>query len=503
LTIGEARSLRNNGAVRKGVLGSIVGIAAALGLAAAMVPLRSHLSIATTGLVMVVPVVAGVIVGGLGAGVVSVAAGFLVYDFAFIPPYNTLTVGSAQNWVALGVYAVVMFLVAQVVAHLDTARTEAHRRAAEVRRLYELSDLLVKERPIADLLNTIVSTVQTVFDVPGVTLLLPDGERLTVAASSGEAISPEQLQQLAPRSRTPVSLGMTDSVPDRLQTVALSASGRPVGILAVRGLSAAVNDRALLDAFANHAALAVERAQLREQALQAELLQQVDHLRQALLGAVSHDLRTPLASMKVASSTLLDPTLLLSDADTDELHGLIDIQTDRLTRLVTGLLDMTRFQTGVLEIHREPRTVLDLIAEAVAPLRASLGDREVELRVPDGLPSVLVDHLLVGQVIANLLENADRHAPPGSAVSITAEVQGDRVAVMVTDTGPGVPAEERDRVFDSFVRFDTGGRSGLGLAIAKTFVEAHGERIWVDDLPGGGARFSFTLPFAPADGVRG
>ena len=487
--------------MRKAWSGSIVGVVTALGLGGALVPVRSHLSVATVGLVLVVPVVSGVVVGGLVAGVASVAAGFLVYDFFFIPPYYTLTVGSAQNWVGLGVYAVVMLLVAQVVARLESARAEAQRRATETLRLYELSELLVKDRSIDDLLDTIVTTVQTVFDVPGVALLLPDAGSLTIAASAGESISPEQWHELDPTSRIPVSTGITAPTSDRLQAVALSASGRPVGILALNGLPASSSDRTLLRTFANHAALAVERAQLREQALRAELLQEVDRLRRALLGAVSHDLRTPLASMKVASSTLLDSSLSLSDADTDELHGLIDVQTDRLTRLVTNLLDMTRFQAGVLQVQRQPWAVLDLVGEAVAAVRAALGNRRVDVYLPDFLPAVDVDHVLVGQVIANLLENADRHAPPDTAVTIAAEICDDQVAVMVTDDGPGVPSDERETVFDSFVRFDTGGRSGLGLAIAKTFVEAHGGRIWVDNGPRGGARFAFTLPLAEANGA--
>jgi len=246
-------------------------------------------------------------------------------------------VGTAQNWLALGVYAAVMLLVAGVVAHLESARTEARSGAAETRRRYELSELLVKDRSVGDLLDTIVTAVQTVFDVPGVALLLPEEGRLAVVASAGQAISAEQLHQLDPESGIPVSVGTTAPIPDRLQTVALSASGRPVGVLAVRGLPASANDRALLRTFANHAALAVERAQRREQALRAELLQELDRLRRAPLGAVSHDLRTPLASMKVASSTLLDRTISLSAADTDELHCLIDDQTDRLTRLLTSL----------------------------------------------------------------------------------------------------------------------------------------------------------------------
>ena len=180
-----------------------------------MLPLRSHLSVATAALVLVVPVVAGVVVGGLGAGVASVAAGFLVYDFVFIPPYYTLTVGAAQNWVALGVYVVVMLLVAQVVAHLESARREAQQRAAETQRLFELSELLVKDRSVEDLLETIVTAVRTVFDVPGVALLLPVDGRLAIAASAGETIAPEELHQLDPESGIPVSVGTSGLIQDR------------------------------------------------------------------------------------------------------------------------------------------------------------------------------------------------------------------------------------------------------------------------------------------------
>ncbi len=487
----------------KWLYGSILGTLAAVALGAAMIPLRSHLSIATAGLVLVVPVVAGVVTGGLRAGVVTVAAGFLVYDFAFIPPYYTLTVGAGQNWVALGVYAVVMLMVAQVVARLDTARAEAEHNATQTRRLYELSDLLVKDRPRDDLLYTIVNTVRTAFDVDGVALLLPEDGRLQIAASAGEAISSEQLQQLGPGSGTPVSLGMTGPIPDRLQTVALSASGNPVGVLAVQGLTLSADDRGLLGAFANHAALTIERARLRDQARQAELLQEVDRLRRTLLGAVSHDLRTPLASMKVASTTLRDPTVTLSAPDIDELYDIIDRQIDRLTRLVTSLLDMTRLQAGVLQVQPEPWPVLELIQEAVAGLHGAVDADRVQIDIPGGLPDVSVDPLLIGKVVTNLVENADRHAPPGTPITITAQAWGDKVMVSVTDEGPGVPAEERDMIFDSFVRFDTGGRSGLGLAIAKAFIQAHGERIWEENVTGGGASFVFTLAQTPKNRLEG
>jgi two-component system sensor histidine kinase KdpD len=490
----------DNGEVRRTLLGSAVGIGASAALTFALLPARFHLGLATAALLFVLPVVAAVVVGGFRAGVAGVAAGFLAYDLAFIPPYGHLAVDNDQEWVALAVYAVVMLLVARVVSRLEESRTEAQRRTDEAGRLFRLSELLVEDRSVGELLKTIVGAVESVFGVPGVALLVLDAEHLEVAASAGAPLTQAELHRLDPESGVPVPLGMGPGGRDAIQTVALTASGRPVGMLAVRGMPADQADRALLRTFANHAALALERTELREQALRSELLEEVDRLRHALMGAVSHDLRTPLATMKVAASTLADPARPLSEEDARELAGLIDVETDRLTRLVTSLLDMTRIEAGVLEVRPAPTSVPGLIGEVLDAQRALLSGRPVTTVLADPLPDAEVDHLLVGQVLANLLDNADRHAPPDSLITVTGEVRGDRIALSVADQGPGVPAAEREAVFDRFVRFDTGGRAGLGLAIAKTFVEAHGERIWVEDVPGGGSRFVFTLPTVAANG---
>jgi two-component system sensor histidine kinase KdpD len=386
------------------------------------------------------------------------------------------------------------------VADLESARVEAHRRAYEARRLFELSELLVEDRSVEELLQTIVHALATAFEVRGVALLVPGDDGLEIAATAGDPLSTDQLRRLGPHSGIPVSLGTGPGAPDEVRTVALTAAGRPVGILAMRGAPDSESDRALLRTFANHAALVLERTQLREQALRSELLEEVDRLRHSLMGAVSHDLLTPLASMKVASSTLSTATAL-SEADARELHGLIDLETDRLTRLVTNLLDMTRFDAGVLEVRRCPQSVRDLVDETVVALRPALGERVVRMVMAGVLPEVDVDQLLIGQVLANLLDNASRHSPPDAEITVTGELRRDRIAISVADRGSGVPADEREAVFDRFARFDTGGRSGLGLAIAKTFVEAHGERIWVEDVPGGGARFVFTLPPVAANGA--
>jgi two-component system sensor histidine kinase KdpD len=475
--------------------GSLVSIALVLALGALMFPLRSHLSVATTALVLVVPVVAGVVMGGFVSGIVAVAAGFLVYDVVFIPPYNTLTVGDAENWAALGVYAVVMVLVAQVVARLGSARREAQRRAEEARRLFELSELLVGDKATADQFETIVTAVRLAFDLRSAALLVPREDRLQVVASTGEPLSEDELGRLAPYSGRPVSLGTAVPARDQLQAIALSVSERPVGLLAVRGLPATGADREVLRTFVNHLALALERTQLREQAVKAELLEEVDRLRRSLVSAVSHDLRTPLATIKLSASNLIDPDVRFSREDSRELLGLIDLQADRLDRLVTNLLDMTRIQAGALHPRREPVQVANLVSEALTSLGPSVGPSRIRWMAPTDLPLVDVDRLLICQVLANLIENAARHGPEESDITVTAVLNGHRqVRVAVADRGPGVPTEERSSIFQLFNRREAGGRAGIGLAIAKAFVEAHGERIWVESAPGSGARFAFSLP---------
>jgi K+-sensing histidine kinase KdpD len=367
--------------------------------------------VATTALVLVVPVVVAVTIGGFAAGITATATGFLVYDFVFIPPYYTLSVGAAENWVALAVYVVVMIVVARVVARLNEARAEAQLRAAEVRRLFDLSELLVRETSAPALLDTIVTSVRQAFDLDGAALLLPADAELELVASAGVPLSGAELHLLSANAGVPVQLGTTVVERGRIQAVVLTASGQAIGLLALRGLSGAQKDRELLGAFANHLALALERSQLREQAVRAELLEEVDRLRRSLVGAVSHDLRTPLATIKVSASTLLNPESSLSSDDVRELAGLIDVQADRLNRLVTNLLDMTRLQSGTLELRRQATPVSDLVDEAMSVLGRSSDLARVKWQANGDLPLVDVDHVLICQVLANLIDNATRYAP--------------------------------------------------------------------------------------------
>ncbi len=482
--------------MRGRLLGVLVGVLSVVAVAGIMLPFRAHMSIATTALVLVVPVVAGVVTGGFVAGLVSVVAGFLVYDYLFIPPYQTLSVGRLQNWVAAVVYVVVMVLVARVVSHLDNARAASHERMTAARRLAELSDVLLGDRPVGDLAQSVVNGVCRLFGVGEAALLAMVDGHLEVLASSGAGLDRAAIARLVPDLHEPVAL--STGLPGReLQTLALAAAGRPVGLLVLRDMPEGRAFRELLPTIANHVALALERAQLRESAMRNELLEEVDRLRRALVGAVSHDLRTPLATITVASSTLLDPSSSLSEPDAHELYSLIDEQASRLTRLVGSLLDVTRLEAGVLKVHAAPWPVAALVDEALSALGSAMADRALRISVPVDVPVALADRELVVQVLANLIENAHRHAPPSSPITVGAESHGRQITVSVTDHGPGVPPFDRDALFDGFVRFDSGGRAGLGLYLVKTFVEAHGERVWVEEPPGGGARFVFTLPSDP------
>jgi two-component system sensor histidine kinase KdpD len=462
-------------------------------LAAAMLPLRSHLTIATSALVLVVPVVLGVVVGGFFAGVVAVIGGFLVYDLLFIPPYLTLDVGAAENWTALGVYAAVLLPVARVVAGMNAARAKARQRGTQIRELFELSAILVEDKPFDELLTVIVHTLRDVFDARQVALLLPRNSQLEIVASAGATLTDEDRDRLLPAAGELASLDTDPSGRRDPFGLALIAAGRPVGLLMVSGKRLAEQEREPLLLFANQVALAIERAQLREQALRAELTEEVERLAGTLVAAVSHDLRTPLASIKASSSVLADPELRIGSQARQELAGLIDAQADRLAALVSNLLDMSRVQAGVLRPRYTMTTLEHLVTTVLKDLPPALRARVVTTAAQ--LPPIDVDQVLIARVLTNLLENAGRHGPRGTPITIAAALSdAATVTVSVTDHGPGVSPDRRGEIFGMFPRRPGDAGTGLGLTIAKAFIEAHGQRIWTEDVPGAGARFCFTLP---------
>jgi two-component system sensor histidine kinase KdpD len=494
---GWRRELRT---VRRTIWGCVVALTSLAACTGVLLAFRPHLAVATSALVLVVPVVLAVAVGGFAVGLGTAVAGFLVFDWFFIPPFGTLSVGAAQNWVALGVYLVVVLVVARVVAVQQAARAVAAAREDAVRRLFDVTESLIGERPLAELLDLVATTVHEAFATRWVAVLLPSDGVLEIAATAGAPLDDDDRRAALGPVGSTQSMALAGH-PGDVSRLALLALQRPVGQLVLAGAELDEFRRQLLSTIANQAALAIERSQLRAQALRTELLEEVDRSRSALVGAVSHDLRTPLATITAAVTTLRDREATLSPGDHDELLATIEDQSERLARLVTNLLDMARLEAGSLVLRPEPHAVRELVDAALAASTAALREHLVRVDLDDELPLVEVDEVLIVQVVANLLHNAAQHSPDDSAITVTAHVAGTDVVVTVRDQGPGVPEAEREQIFHMLDRNAGSGRAGLGLAISTAFVGAHGGRLRVEDAPGGGASFSFSLPVADLDQV--
>lgn len=385
-----------------------------------MLPLRGTLSTATLGLVLVVPVVLAVVVGGFVPGVLAVAVGFVAFDFFFIPPYQTLAVTADQDWVALGVYATVMLVVARTVAGLRTARREAARRAEDARRLADFAGALVGEVDRPELAALLAREARRLLDLTSAVLLLPGpgGGRLVVAAEVGAPLEGAVAGWVA--SLTGEATGVVRVGPSGARAAVLATPRGLEGALVVvpgpRGL-----DDNLLAASVGQASSALERARLRREALRAQVLEEADRWRQALLHSVSHDLRTPLAALQVAAGSLTRPDDALSPAERRELAETIEAESRRLSRLITNLLDMTRIEAGALQARLEPVDVAEVCDEVLERPEHRLAG-PWRLLLPDDLPLVQADPVLLGQALANLLDNARRAAGRSGLVEIGASL---------------------------------------------------------------------------------
>jgi two-component system sensor histidine kinase KdpD len=246
----------------------------------------------------------------------------------------------------------------------------------------------------------------------------------------------------------------------------------------------------------------IERARLRRESLQVEVLQRTDALRAALISSVSHDLRTPLTSIKAAASSLLQDDVQWSSEERRSFTQAIEHEADRLNRLVENLLDMSRIESGALKPEKEWYPVDELLHDVLGRMQPLFQGREVTAHVPEDLPPVELDYMMIDQVLTNLLENALRYTPQGSPIEITVSAEATELSLAVADHGPGIPPDDLERIFDKFYRVmdrtrGTGGTggTGVGLSVCRGLVEAHGGRIWAANRQSGGAIFRFILPF--------
>jgi two-component system sensor histidine kinase KdpD len=408
-------------------------------------------------------------------------AGFLLIDYYFQPPYGHIGDGKPLDWVALSAFLLTAIVATHLLVRAQTEAEEADRRAVEIASLARLGSETLSAGRAEDALVRIAEVIQTTIGMADVSIVARDG--------------PKHADE---NRRTPALVG----IPPARQKIAnasivLSIQGRVVGELRLANPSPVALDpaqRRFLDAIAYYAALAVDRVRLVAEAEHAEALREADRLKDIVLASVSHDLRTPLTTIKA---------LAQSEAmQGNRSAAAIEEQADRLTRLVSDLLDLSRLKGGGYSAVAELNTAEDLIGAAVRQTRGLFGDRHlrtvIDLRSP-----ALVGYFDFSQslrVLANLLENAVRYSPAAGSIELGARRDGDQLVFTVTDRGPGIAESDVLRVFEPFYRAASAapdaGRAGLGLSIARTLAEIQGGSLTYEQRDGGGSIFSLRLPAA-------
>ena len=455
----------------------------------------------------------GVTVAGLrfgrGPAVMTAILNVAAFDFFFVPPRFSFAVSDVQYLLTFSVMLTIALVIANLVASVRQQTRVAGARERRTALLYAMSRELAATRGISGMARVAVRHLAEVFQIKAV-VLLPDAEgklhypRDRPLENSFRSADLAVAQWVADHSRQ-AGLG-TDTLPAATGLyLALGDERQRLGVLAVLPSNPRrvllPEQRHLLETFASQIGLALERARLAEVAEAAGLAAERESLRNTLLASISHDLRTPLAVMAGAGSTLAEHGAKLDEATRFSLAHSIETKAREMSELVSNVLDLMRFESGQVVLRRDWETLDDLVGTALQRLEVRLAGHAVELRMAPELPPVYVDATLIVQLFANLLDNAAKYTPAGTRVSVSAVADGAFVRVVVEDDGPGLPPGEPARLFDKFQRGNGEGTVvgvGLGLAICQAIVRAHGGEIEAQRRAGRGARFEFTLPSSEA-----
>jgi two-component system, OmpR family, sensor histidine kinase KdpD len=464
------------------------GAAAAVGApaAATLLALSFHGGDASAVSIYILAVVAATAVGGLWSGLASAVLSFLGLNFFFTPPRHTFRVSKGEDLVALIVFLIVAVIVGSLLARALEERNRASRRERETRLLNYFASKLLSGDPLTMVLNDFANALLEPFSLARCEIhVRADDLALDGKAERGDVL--EGIRVAVPLAVGKVELGT-------LIAVRRAGLDPPAG-----------DDRALLDACAKQVAVAVERTRLDKQVEGARLDAETNQLRAAMFSSVTHDLQTPLASIKAGVTSLLDEEMSLQHEQRQELLSTILEETDRLNRLVGNILDLARVRAGALVPAKQPTAIDEVIESVLHRMEPTLSRVRVRTLVRPDVPRVPMDPVQIDQVLSNLLENAARFTPPGGEILIAAAPWQRSVRVRVVDQGPGIPVADRERVFEPFFQHDAGEArtgSGLGLAIARAVVLAHGGRIWIEGSPAGGTAVVFELPVGDTRPVR-
>jgi len=441
-------------------------------------------------LVFLMAILASAIVWGLLPSLAACILSVMAFNFFLLPPLYTFTIADPDNVVALFFFFIVAVIVSNLTAAARTQIVIARTRAKTTAALYTFSGKLAGIGSLDDLLWATSYQVSSMLDV-GCVLLMPAkaGGPLQIAC----AYPPEdRLDDADRRAADRAWEHNTAAAPDaglapgaRKLFLPLRTGSGPVGLIGIERdrsrppLSA--DERRLLDALADQAAVAIERVSLAAVLAEARVLAETERLRAALLTSISHDLRTPLASILGAVSSLRSLSENYDAGQREELLATLQEEAERLSRFVANLLDMTRLESGAIELRLDLFDIGDIVGVALHRAGELLARHHVAVDLPADLPMLRIDAVLFEQVLFNLLDNAAKYAPPGSRIDLRARREGDDMVIEVRDEGPGIPPGEREQIFDKFYRVHAQDRrragTGLGLAICRGFIEAQGGRI--------------------------
>lgn len=484
-----------------------------------------HVNIANVSMLYLLAVMATAVAFGRGPAVFASFLAFLVFDWFFVQPLHQFTVSDPEEWVSLLFFLLTAIVTGQLAAGQRQRAEEARQREREAVVLYEVVRLL-GEGDLDQVLGAVVERLRQELRLTALAVELwePSGEtkrfvagdaRAVPAPRAGSAAATHVLQAApAAATRDTTAPGRwvrivqpTRSGPrqDEVHLVPIRVGERRVGALLLvnpPGHLEGTEDR-LISAAAAQIGVAIDRDRLRKEATEAEILRRTDELRRALLHAVSHDLRTPLATIMASAGSLRQRDVAWTEEERQGFAQAIEEEAERLNRLVGNLLDLSRIEAGSLRPQKCWEDFDALLEDVLERLRPITREHRLRVVVQQDLPAILLDPVEIGQVLYNLVENAVKYAPAGTEITVEARRDSGNLTVCVSDRGPGIPASALPHLFEPFYRVIEGRARpkglGLGLAIVKGLVEAHGGRVWAESRAGGGARFTFTLPLTQAD----
>jgi len=435
---------------------------------------------------------------GLTEAIVASVAAVLCFNFFFLPPIGTFNIADPQNWIALFFFLATSITASQLASQVKRRALEATAREQEMEKLYALSRSILLIEPSHSVARQLAGQLAQVFGASAVALYDREtGETYRAGPEdfpdSGEAFHQAALEGTLFRN-------------ERAHTIVASIrlGAQPIGSLGLRDV--ALSDSAL-QGVANLVAIGLERARAQEAASKAEAARQSDELKSTLLDAVAHEFKTPLTSIKAASTALLSGSVPRPEQQHD-LIAIVDQEADRLSALVTEAIQMARIEAGRVHLRRDLYPVSELVESVLNKMRSSIDERIVRVRIAPELPPVWVDSELIEVALRQLVDNAFKYSPLDSPVLIGAEPVDGRVVVSVADHGPGIPEQEQTRIFEKFYRAEASRQipgAGLGLVIAREIIHTHGGEIWVESKVGEGSIFRFSLPVsagpAPPNGA--